>query len=913
MIEKIKKTINNFFKRILFKKNQRKAMLFVVFLAIILGIFFIGNTAQAGIGENITNILTWIIHGLVWVLGRALLLLIFILTPIAGYSDFVNSPPVIEAWHIVRDLCNMFFILILLIIAFATILRIESYNVKKALPKLLMMAVLINFSKSICGVFIDFAQVIMLTFVNSFQSLGQGNLTEMLGIAELLNFSYEKGDINALEDNSNKVTATSILGVYILALIYVLISIVVMAVIIGVLIMRIVMLWIYIVLSPLAYLLAAFPQGQKYASQWWGEFSKALVVGPMLAFFIWLSFTSLGDRNAGEIITLNGEKQIFSNAPTISHSKAGSANHMIKFGLSIGMLLGGLIVTQQVGGVFGNIAGKGMAAIQKGQGVVTGAMKKVAVGGTLGVLDYGNRKQMAATGLDLHMGRNIERIKAGWEDGKRKDLEKGDQAAQRNLAQGGALGMATGWSAKGYVDTFRDFKAPRQAIAAFFGHKLALSTKGITKKAVQDEEENRINERSVMTRQEFNKKKKSVAVNIAAETINKTKLETDLTAKEKEIGVAGISDADKKRKEAEADVIRGNLSTSNGTLSGYEKEQVELKAIGKRKDGDGNSVIAKNKTEAEQKRKKYGKKVEKAKKQISFYMDTNLDVVMQEKTARAEEKKKIGDIKDEDHIISLMNSAEKQGDFVRWGGLTEKLAEINGTNTLLSKEGYNVDTSGFSDEEYTAFQKRIGKGGADGKKAEKEYDKGKGWNDFMRQKGKDFGAQRQSVLRLQTDVGSIGEMKGAIHLQKTVGVDSSGQLKVNARKDRVKNQMIENNKRNVEKVLRDFNRLQHGGENADGSDYKFDEAGLAFITEHIDTVGTLLDGRRLNPSLAAAFSKKTAQKQLRKALKHMGKKEVKGKSGTMSVDDLFKRFESDAKAGKGQNFEDISKIARDER
>ena len=37
-------------------------------------------------------------------------------------------------------------LLILLVIAISTILRYESYNIKKLLPKLLLMAILVNFS-----------------------------------------------------------------------------------------------------------------------------------------------------------------------------------------------------------------------------------------------------------------------------------------------------------------------------------------------------------------------------------------------------------------------------------------------------------------------------------------------------------------------------------------------------------------------------------------------------------------------------------------------------------------------------------------------------------------------------------------------------------------------------------------------
>jgi hypothetical protein len=42
----------------------------------------------------------------------------------------------------------------------------------------------------------------------------------------------------------------------------------------GMLVMRIVMIWIYVVLSPLAYLLASFPGGQQYSSRWWKDFTS---------------------------------------------------------------------------------------------------------------------------------------------------------------------------------------------------------------------------------------------------------------------------------------------------------------------------------------------------------------------------------------------------------------------------------------------------------------------------------------------------------------------------------------------------------------------------------------------------------------------------------------------------------------
>ena len=82
-------------------------------------------------------------------LGQILILLMRVLVSIAEFNNFINAQPIVLGWTIVRDVCNMFFVVIMLVIAFATVLRIENYSYKKLLPKLVIMAILINFSKMI--------------------------------------------------------------------------------------------------------------------------------------------------------------------------------------------------------------------------------------------------------------------------------------------------------------------------------------------------------------------------------------------------------------------------------------------------------------------------------------------------------------------------------------------------------------------------------------------------------------------------------------------------------------------------------------------------------------------------------------------------------------------------------------------
>lgn len=373
-------------------KYLKPRFLMVIFLVVVLG-FLVAGAANAGISDAVATFMGWIVYGIVWALGHLLTLMMNVLVWIAQWSNFINAPAVVSGWKIVRDICNMFFVVIMLIIAFATILRVKDYTYEKLLPKLIIMAILINFSKMICGLLTDVSQVVMLTFVNSFKDVGGTNLTNILGLDTLMAIDGKGGDSEA--DN---ITAWSIMGSYVLALVYVIIALITIVTMVVMLAVRIVMIWIYVVLSPLAYLLGAFPAGKKYASEWWKEFTKNLIVGPVLAFFIWLSFAALGTQDAvssSGIKTDTPTDSEFSQGGSSALTEAGSPDNMLNFVISIAMLYGGLTVAKSIGGAAGGMAGKGMNAISKG------VVKPVAAGAA-GAYAFSKRKAIAG-------GKNIAR------------------------------------------------------------------------------------------------------------------------------------------------------------------------------------------------------------------------------------------------------------------------------------------------------------------------------------------------------------------------------------------------------------------------------------------------------------------------------------------------------------------------
>ncbi len=426
------------------KINKKTFSFFSLALAL-LGILFFAQPVYAEsnwAADILTGLLGYIISGL----GLILLIVIRGVVLIASYQNFIGAEAVLLGWKMVRDICNMFFVVVLLIIAFGTILNIEAYNYKKWLPKLILFAVLINFSKTICGLLIDVSQIVMLTFVNAFKDMAGGNFADALGIIDIF-------EMDASE--KEEASAWEIVGAYFLGVVYMIVAIVVMATMVMMLAMRVVMIWLYVVLSPAAYLLAAFPGGQRFASQWWGDFIKNLVVGPVLAFFIWLSLASLvGDKtrnsfdnptldanSSSETANVNG--RLGDDGTSVAATSGSKPSSFIRFAVGIGMLVGGLMIAQQIGGASGSMAGKGMARLQKGAafagGVAVGAVVKPVKGAVKGSTSFAADKLQQKTGVDLNLKRVWEGVKAKRKDIQGKRYAEGQIAASQAMEKGGTL------------------------------------------------------------------------------------------------------------------------------------------------------------------------------------------------------------------------------------------------------------------------------------------------------------------------------------------------------------------------------------------------------------------------------------------------------------------------------------------
>lgn len=239
---------------------------------------------------TVANVITSVLLGLAALAG-------YILSVVTDEVTAATQPDmVLIGWTFVRDFMNMFFIVALIAMALATILQIENYNWKHILRNLIIMALLINFSKIIAETLISFSDMITQIFISAsgLKNLGvtignmfSGLVTEGNGVAGFF-VSGSGGASEALTHSILKIIAALTITVSFLALA-------------GLLFIRLIGLWVLIILSPVAYALYILPDTQQYAKQWWQTFIKYLIWSPVAMFFVSMANLFIKEKGTGSI------------------------------------------------------------------------------------------------------------------------------------------------------------------------------------------------------------------------------------------------------------------------------------------------------------------------------------------------------------------------------------------------------------------------------------------------------------------------------------------------------------------------------------------------------------------------------------------------------------------------------------
>lgn len=307
-----------------------------------------------------------------------------LLSLIAQVSVFTKMPVVQTGWEVSRDFANIFFIALLIYVAFCYILRINSKNNQKILVNVIVMAILINFSLMIGGIIIDFSNVFFNYFVfgstaNQQSSADKGtalsyslaNALKLNTFTETLQKSqaeidkereelYKKAtaesstleEMEAWVSSQMRLKDTNMLFLGVVRIIFVIIFsfviIIALGGLVGTLFIRLFWLWVLLILAPLAWVLGILPIPVigTYAKQWWSNFLKWCFVAPIVGFFIFLALTTANNLpyiNQSDMPAFQGT---FFSA---TGSTLFSIMTIMQLALVIGLVIAGLIAGQKMG------------------------------------------------------------------------------------------------------------------------------------------------------------------------------------------------------------------------------------------------------------------------------------------------------------------------------------------------------------------------------------------------------------------------------------------------------------------------------------------------------------------------------------------------------------------------------------
>lgn len=261
-----------------------------------------------------------------------------------------------KGWAIVRDILNMFFMLLLLFSAFATVFQVEKYHLRKVIIMLIVMALLVNFSYPITLFVIDFSNSAMYFLIESTVPSSESLTANIAGFSHF-------GDVLEKTNDASKPTTVQLF----LNIIFHFILFVTFISIALNLLIRFLAFAILIILSPAGFTFAFFPDTKNIASDWWSALFKYAFMGPIMVFFLYLS------------VLLFSDSKLSSDASVIGSTMA--------FSIPIAFLWMGLIASQKFGG--------------SGAGVAMGMAKKVGNN----IKNYGQKAAWGAAGI---VGKGID-------------------------------------------------------------------------------------------------------------------------------------------------------------------------------------------------------------------------------------------------------------------------------------------------------------------------------------------------------------------------------------------------------------------------------------------------------------------------------------------------------------------------
>ena len=237
---------------------------------------------------------------------------LFLQTAINNQSAWLTNlhNMTLAGWNFTSGLANMLLVLVFLVIAFAFILKIETFQAKKTLPKLIIVALLLNFSLLFVQMLFDIAQIVyntilaaggenlFITVMKDFVGSGMSVLIGILAWVAVIATSWAIPFVHPFL----QILFVGLFGIVFLPNIAIwffqTICFFAISSMFGAFIFlfaaRVFIIQMLAMLAPLAFLCLILPQTQKWWSEWFKHLIEWLTLGIFWLFFLVLGFKGIG-------------------------------------------------------------------------------------------------------------------------------------------------------------------------------------------------------------------------------------------------------------------------------------------------------------------------------------------------------------------------------------------------------------------------------------------------------------------------------------------------------------------------------------------------------------------------------------------------------------------------------------------
>ncbi len=329
------------------------------------------SAALTGLAGGIVKSLSFLLIALIGTIGSIFFSIAGELVKVALNlnSNIVGLNPVRLGYNVILGIANMGFIVALVVIAFATMFRQENFGYKKALPRVIIAALLINFGFFIVTNWLIAPVDKVTASLNDAAHFDVASFKKVFEIEGALTNSF--GDLSFTDPRKNISEMGKAIATTLFVAVFLFVGAIALFALAIMLAIRAIALVLLIILLPIAWVMWIFPNlkipgGGNPWSTWWESFTRWLLFAPFAMFFFYLAVR----------FPSSGSAQVLNS----NNSFLDASFQMI---VVVGLMLGGLMASNKMG-----ITGAAVALGAVTAGKVWAQSKAKQLGGKTGYWAY---------------------------------------------------------------------------------------------------------------------------------------------------------------------------------------------------------------------------------------------------------------------------------------------------------------------------------------------------------------------------------------------------------------------------------------------------------------------------------------------------------------------------------------------